>query len=386
MGHLAVVVGGQYGSEGKGAVAAQLSAVAPGRHAAVRVAGPNAGHTVIGPDSADRLDALPGPNREWKLRAVPVAAVSRPDADLIIAAGSEIDPVVLASEIAELDAAGYRVTERLLIDSQATMLEPGHIRQEEANEIQKRLGSTAKGIGAARAERVWRLAGLAKDFYPDTVDTAAHLRGVLANGGSVLIEGTQGYGLGLHAGEYPYCTSSDCRASDFLAMAGLTAWEPNVDSFGVFVVARTRPIRVAGNSGGLKNETSWDELGLKEERTTVTNKVRRVGEWDGDLVRRAIVANGGPSNNVRLVITMVDQVFPETANAQDYEQLIAVPGFVDWAEALEEQLGSEIYAVGVAPDRQVVLQREMPGIDLDYILQAMRGHTVPLEVVEGDGA
>lgn len=70
-GALAVVVGGQYGSEGKGAIAAQLSAKAPGgsEHVAIRVAGPNAGHTVIGPEAVDTSALEARVHREWKLRS-----------------------------------------------------------------------------------------------------------------------------------------------------------------------------------------------------------------------------------------------------------------------------------------------------------------------------
>ena len=322
-GKLIVVVGGQYGSEAKGHVADQLSrpGVAGDNVVVVRVAGPNAGHTVYGtcPIECDGgLDHLSGGKwvgHPWRLRSVPVGAVSNPHADLVIAAGSEIDLTVLMDEVVALDAAGYRVSSRLHIDSQATILEPRHIQEEVDDEIQKRLGSTAKGIGAARADRIWRYAKLWADnsVSMEHIDTAEFMRKRLAYGATVVIEGTQGFGLGLHAGNYPKCTSSDCRAIDFLAMAGLSPWAPEVGEFQVWVAARVRPIRVAGNSGPMKGETSWAELGLPEERTTVTQKVRRVGEWDGDLVRRAVTANGG-APVVRVALTMVDTLFPETVN------------------------------------------------------------------------
>src|SRR5690606_242933 len=65
----------------------------------------------------------------------------------------------------------------------------------------------------------------------------------------------------------------------------------------VLLVARTYPIRVAGNSGPLKNELTWEELSRwigKQvvERTTVTNKIRRIGEWDEGLIDRAVTLNG----------------------------------------------------------------------------------------------
>lgn len=359
MGKVMVVVGGQYGSEAKGHVAAYL-----GRRDAVtigvRVAGPNAGHTVIGPDAMGHPEVNPGwegPAREWKLRTIPVLAVSNPMSPLVIAAGSEIDPQVLDAEITELDKAGYRVSQRLLIDSQATLIEPGHIEVEQQRAMQSRIGSTAKGIGAARSARVMREASTwggstEAETMGQTLDTTNWLRGALALDASVIIEGTQGYGLGLHAGEYPFCTSSDCRAIDFLAMAGLSPWDPVIEKVEPWVVLRTRPIRVAGNSGRLENETTWEGLGLPEERTTVTNKVRRVGEWDHDLARRAVVANGGP--NVRVAITMLDQMFPEVAGARTFEDLSVQA--VEWVAQKQFEIGAPVHLVGTSPSTIVDIE------------------------------
>lgn len=371
-----VVTGGQYGSEAKGHVADQISrpGLAGDNVVVVRVAGPNAGHTVYGicpsdctPDAAHMSgDVWIG--HPWRLRSVPVGAVSNPRADLVIAAGSEIDHNVLVSEVTALDLAGYKVSQRLHIDAQATMLTPSHIDEEVRDGIQKRLGSTAKGIGAARAGRIWRYAAtwgdhLAKGFDPHTttsstlpqVDTAEYIRQRLAEDATVVIEGTQGYGLGLHAGHYPQCTSSDCRAIDFLAMAGVSPWWREVTQFGVWVTARVRPIRVAGNSGPMKGETSWQELGLPEEHTTVTKKVRRVGEWDGDLVRRAVIANGG-APVVRVALTMVDTLFPEVVNVSGtYEEYQSVnkagrvPHLDNYIGQIERQVGAPVRFVTTSP-------------------------------------
>lgn len=364
MGKLIVVAGAQYGSEAKGHLSDQLTRVdrAGTQITAVRVAGPNAGHTVYG---ACPFTCLPSEDdghyfngefigHPWKLRSVPVAAVSNPHADLVIAAGSEIDPGVLKQELADLDAAGYKASQRMYVDSQATMLLPQHIEDEEKDGITERLGSTAKGIGAARADRIWRYADLAGEFYGPSacVDTADLQYETLSEGGTVLIEGTQGYGLGLHAGNYPYCTSSDCRVVDFLAMAGVSPWHPTVTMFEPWLVARVRPIRVAGNSGPLKGETSWDDLGLPEERTTVTNKVRRVGDWDADLVRQAVHANGG--GNVKLALTMVDTLMPHLAGvdspwrADDRFKPEALE-LSRHLHAIREEVGATVEFVGTGP-------------------------------------
>ncbi len=364
-GKLIVVAGAQYGSEAKGHVVDQITrpAVAGDNVVVVRVAGPNAGHTVYGlcpsdcqPDdshmSGDQWIGHP-----WRLRSVPVGAVSNSSADLIIAAGSEIDYDVLMSEVVALDSAGYHASERLIIDDQATLLEPKHIRREVYDEIQERLGSTAKGIGAARADRIWRYARVWGDHVGTEREkwnnTAEFMRNRLAQGATVVIEGTQGYGLGLHAGHYPQCTSSDCRAIDFLAMAGLSPWASEVDEFGVWLAARVRPIRVAGNSGPMKGETTWRDLGLPEELTTVTKKVRRVGDWDAELVRSAVIANGG-TPIVRVALTMIDQVFDEIRNAEgkfddvnwQHEAAPGIPGTID---SIEAEIGAPVRMVTTSP-------------------------------------
>lgn len=358
MGKLIVVAGAQYGSEAKGHVADQLSrpGVAGDNVVVVRVAGPNAGHTVYGlcpsdckPDAA-HLSGGEWIGHPWRLRSVPVGAVSNVHADLVISAGSEIDRDVLLSEVTALDLAGYGVSSRLRIDAQATILEPRHIDEEVRSEIQKRLGSTAKGIGSARADRIWRLAQIwGFGQSPDhQIDTAKYIRARLHEGATVIIEGTQGYGLGLHAGYYPQCTSSDCRAIDFLAMAGVSPWWPEVSEFGVWLAARVRPIRVAGNSGPMKGETTWQALSLPEEHTTVTKKVRRVGEWDGDLVRQAVAANGA-APVVRVALTMIDSYAPQMTNYEGaYQEGLNLP-LDDYIRNIEDEIRAPVRMVTTSP-------------------------------------
>lgn len=380
-GQLTVVVGGQLGSEAKGRIAAHL--LCPDEHAgpviAVRVGGSNAGHTVFGtcpPDCHDNpVHATSvGPDTHstglhpWRLRHVPVAAVVNPEALLVLAAGSEVDPDVLTGEVLGLESAGYKVQDRLVVDATATVVERRHQESETLpgypgeKVLVEQIGSTGKGIGAARADRAMRKAILWGDLtrHPgdalgDTVpDTAEWLRYELAERDAhVLIEGVQGFGLGQHAGFYPHVTSSDCRAVDFLSMAGLSPWDRSaVRSFRTWVVARTRPIRVAGNSGPLEGETSWAELGLPTEYTTVTRKERRVGQWDSYLVKRAIRANGGPS--VRLAITMLDQMFEQATGVTTWTDLPREAKA--WLFQREAELGVAPSLVGTGPHTLIDLR------------------------------
>lgn len=342
---LSVVVGGQYGSEGKGAIAGHLSKTTNQFVTCVRIGGPNAGHTVLGPGPT-------GHRHPWRLRTIPVAAVTNPEASLIIAAGSEIDPTVLEQEANELEQAGYTIWPRLMIDPQATVLEPHHIDQETQLDIHTKIGSTGKGIGAARAARIMRTATLWKDHpqlhrTPPT-DTTTAIDRALNQNHHVIIEGTQGYGLGLHAGHYPQCTSNNARAIDFLAMTGTNPWSHPHATFRIYVVARVNPIRVAGNSGPLNQETTWEALGLEPELTTVTRKIRRVGNWDPQLVKRAAQANGTP-NNVRIALTMLDHAIPEVAGWTGPLQTLPAAAQT-WIQNVQTECSTPVTLVGTGPD------------------------------------
>lgn len=360
-GTVSVVTGGQFGSEAKGAVAGYLASAEQNSTpvVCVRVGGPNAGHTVYGrcPRGCEEESHPSGEAAHpWRLRQVPVAAVTNERAKLLIAAGSEIDFTVLRDEIHGLNSAGYGVSNRLWLDESATVLSSRHIEAEQVDGLNGRIGSTAKGIGAARSDRIWRRAETVKRFagmLPASMTSSTRfLTYELVRGAHVVIEGTQGYGLGLHTEYYPQCTSGDARAIDFLAQAGLSPWANYIEDIEVWVVARTRPIRVAGNSGPLAGETSWDALGIPAERTTVTQNVRRVGSWDSALVRDAVAANGGDDNpRVKLALTMVDYEIPGVRGVTDWDKLgesvqDALRGLIN---EVSHAVGARVELVGTSP-------------------------------------
>lgn len=290
------ICGGQFGSEGKGAVAGELHKRRK-YDLAIRVGGPNAGHTVYDADG-----------NKFALRQIPVAAAVDPDCRLHIAEGSEIDVRVLTEELSELEAAGHSVRERLTVSPEATVITHADYELEQGVMYGNR-GSTRKGVGAARAHRAMRSATRVRDVEDMFLGGNVALADRPA-ADTILIEGTQGYGLGSHAGYYPYCTSGDCRAIDFLAQAGLP---PSVET-DVWVVLRTYPIRIAGESGPLTNEIDWARIGVEPEFTTVTKKMRRVGTWDANLARRAITANGG-GKNVSVALTFFDYWYKDLARS-----------------------------------------------------------------------
>jgi adenylosuccinate synthase len=379
-GTLDVIVGGMYGSESKGRVASQVGNLRRAQGATgvigIRVAGPNAGHVVYNHFTGER----------WALRQIPVVAVTDPNALLVIAAGSEIDRDVLLGEIDGLEASGIPVRRRLLVHNEATMIDEVHKSQEAG--LVGRIGSTGKGIGAARADRLLRLADRAVDdrawFEEHRIKLSSMLNlaaGLNADGLAVIVEAAQGYGLGLHSGFYPYVTSSDCRAIDALAMAGVNPWQWRRSDFTIHVVIRPNPIRVAGNSGPMIGETTWEELGLPVEHTTVTQKVRRVGTWDPVLVQEAVAANGGGAftngarhGRVLLAMAMADHVMPGLAGAnhwsqvpeEDQEQL------VNWMIMVARQGGALVGNIGTGPDSAFWLAGDPEADEADAMLAAMR--------------
>lgn len=310
------LIGGQYGSEGKGVIAAGL---APEFDAAVRTGGPNAGHSFFYQQNL------------FKMRQVPCAWVNG-RARLFLGAGAVVDPLLLDKE---LGITGAHVT----IDPQAALILPEHHRDEQNVGLRELIGSTTEGVGAARIAKIRRdgAAILARDWdwdlHPNggrvTVEEVAPaLEEVYEMGGRIMLEGTQGSGLSLHHGRYPYTTSADTNAAQLAADAGLPP--TRVDH--THLVVRTHPIRVAGNSGptgGL--ELSWDDLrerGVVDlpERTTVTNNIRRIFTFDDADFRRAVRLN----DPCGIWVTFGDYLTPAAKGVTNIDDVMELPEVGPW--------------------------------------------------------
>lgn len=346
-----VVVGGQWGSEAKGHVCGFLAREAT-RPACFRVGGSQAGHTVV-------PDDMPA-----TVRHVPVGLLTNPRARGFIAQGSEVDLDVLRDEIDRLELDGFSVRGRLVVDREATVIGLQDLQAEAQDPRMIEIGSTKKGVGAARASRILRSAERIADAVGSgrvpcaTGDTLSVLWSEIETYDTVLVEGCQGFGLGLHAGYYPTCTSTDCRTVDALAAVGLGTWGPGLE-VEPWVVLRTYPIRVAGNSGPMYQEISWEELAartgghVKPELTTVTRKVRRVGEWDLALAKRAIWANG---YNPRIALMFFDYLFPELAGSTSLQTLLAHPAALEAIFEKQRELGFPISLLGTGPGTMIDLR------------------------------
>ena len=280
-----VILGAQFGSEGKGKatsiLAQRLAHKSNHSPIVVRTGGPNAGHTVRRGDLA------------FKFRQIPAAAFT-PSATLVIPPAGIIDVDLLFKEIDELESHGLNIRDRLYIDPNATILEPWHSEEEYHCNLTTRLGSTATGTGSAQAGKVMRTAKIARDIpdlAPFLLDVPLFLNSKLDT--DIIIETTQGFGLSLHAsGNYPMTTSRDITASQALADCGLPPQHVNT-----YLVLRTFPIRVGGNSGPLPGETTWENVASISgyaslgEYTTVTGRLRRVAEFDSEVMQRAVNLN-----------------------------------------------------------------------------------------------
>ena len=307
---VSIVIGGQFGSEGKGKVALEIVRHYRSRGervVAVRVGGPNSGHTAY-----DRA------GREYVLRQLPAACIDR-DVDVALPAGSYIDIDVLFDEIERL---GYP-RERIRISARARIITDEHRAWEREARLGDAIGSTGAGVGAAVMASVAReaqnflLRSVAAEDAPELSefiidDTSRYLRRRLEAKHRVVVEGTQGFGLSLIDGGYwPKATSRSTTAAAALAEAGLSP----VDVDDVTMVIRSFPIRVAGDSGLLAEETTWEEVAARtgrgaeelREYTTVTGRLRRVGEFDPGLVRRALDTN----RPTRLVLNHLDYIGAE---------------------------------------------------------------------------
>jgi adenylosuccinate synthase len=167
----------------------------------------------------------------------------------------------------------------------------------------------------------------------------------------VLLEGTQGSGLSLTHGDWPYVTSTDTNAAQLLVDSGISPGRLSE----VILVTRTFPIRVAGNSGPMHDEISFEDLEQEPEFTTVTKKMRRIGRFDWELFHKAVLLNG-PWPMVAL--TFLDYLFPEDKGVTTWNELSASAH--DFMEELEDKSKSSVILIGTGPDSMA----RYPGLKL----------------------
>lgn len=294
-GKVTAIVGGQFGSEAKGLVAAWVANVASLPNMACTTnAGAQAGHTTILADGT-----------KFVCYHLPTIGVLREDSTIYLNAGSIIDLKLLEREIQDVaKALGVEpasISRRVIIHPNAAVITEDDRVTEAGASGTTHLGSTGKGVGAAQANKVMRRPGatigsLRRANMSNVINGIGRI-GVLDLAGSMLsrdtpvtVEIPQGTSLSLNNSEfYPKCTSRDCWVGQGLTDAGI---HPSFLRYTI-MVCRTFPIRVGhvhdeqgllvGHSGNFfpgSEELSWEDFpGIEPERTTVTKRVRRIATW-----------------------------------------------------------------------------------------------------------
>lgn len=345
-----VLVGGQYGSEGKGNIAFYL---APEYQVLMRVGGPNAGHKV------------PTDPEPYTHRLLPSGTQANQSALILIGPGATLDLEVLLKEIAECSVEA----DRLRVDPQAMIIEQADKDAEQA--IVASIGSTGKGGGAAAARRITgrnqavdpsvRLARDVPELAAFIGSTADALERAYSAGHRILLEGTQGTELSIFHGDYPYVTSRDTTTAGTLAEAGIAPHRVNR----VVMVTRTYPIRVGSpqdaTSGPMGQEIDWQDIadrsghdvdGLREaERGSVSGTKRRVAEFSWHQVRRAAEVNGATD----IALTFADYISEHNVRARRYDQLSA--DTVQFIEAVERVTGAPVSLIATRFDVRSVIDR-----------------------------
>ena len=283
-----LIVDLQFGSTGKGLIAGYL-ATKNEYDMVINANMPNAGHTFID-----------GQGNTMIHKVLPNGIVSPKCKAVMIGPGSVFSPERLNKELNEAAEMGYDQFE-VFIHANAVLLTEDH---KFAESKMDNIGSTKQGSAAALIEKIKRnpefnpTVGTNEGLLMLNIDdqsrvnvmTPVEYAMALQVANNILAEGAQGFSLGINEGFYPFCTSRDCTPARFMADMGIPL--PMLRT--VIGTARVHPIRVGGTSGGCypdQTETSWEALGLEEERTTVTQRVRRVFDFSREQIRDAIMAS-----------------------------------------------------------------------------------------------
>jgi len=324
MAHNVVVVGTQWGDEGKGKIVDWLTDNADG---VVRFqGGHNAGHTLV----------ING--KKTILRLIP-SGILRPNVACYIGNGVVLSPPALLAEIDELAAAGVDTTSRLMISGNCPLILDYHVALDQARELHRgdaRIGTTGRGIGPAYEDKVARRAVRTQDLFdaarfgarvrealdlhnfvlvnylkaakvdaqkviddtlrlaerlkPMISDVSYRLNAAMAAGERLLFEGAQGALLDIDHGTYPFVTSSNCIAGAAAAGSGIG---PRMLDY-VLGIVKAYATRVG--TGPFPTELT-DEVGAVlgkrgNEFGSVTGRPRRCGWIDVPALRRSFHLNG----------------------------------------------------------------------------------------------
>lgn len=321
-----ILVGGQWGDEGKGKIISYLCLNDKPDIIARSGVGPNAGHTVV------------YKGKKYPLRLAPSGFLHK-GARLLVGAGVLINPNIILDEIKNLD-----IKDRIGIDIRTGIIEEDHInRDKSSGHLAGKIGSTGTGCGPANIDRANRSLKLAKEMAnlkPYMVDVPLEINEGIKAGKKVLIEGSQGFGLSLFYGTYPFVTSKDTNAG--MAAVDVGVGPRNVKQ--VIVVFKTFPTRVGeGPMPTLMSEEEEERLGIVEFGT-VTSRRRRHGYFDFDQAKYACMINSAS----QIALTCVDYLDQESKGARTWDDLSQE--IKDFVKEVEEKAGVPVTIISTGPD------------------------------------
>lgn len=285
-----VVVDGQFGSTGKGALCAWLARkayIAGVRfNAVVSNAGPNSGHTFYN-TSGEKV----------VLKQLPTFAVASLDYGIripvFLSAGAVINPSILRKEAEQFPQL------QIYVSPQAAVISERDLEFENTNDTYSKVAGTSSGTGAALMRKINRdptavMVDYASKMYLPSNVYVSDIYPTRHFDERRFMEVSQGFSLGINGRFYPKVTSRECTVMQGIADARV----PPRAVKRTYMSMRTFPIRVGntavGESGGWyddQNEVTWAELGQEPELTTVTKRVRRIATFSMHQFYEAVFAN-----------------------------------------------------------------------------------------------
>lgn len=321
-----VVVGGQWGDEGKGKIVSYLSVKDDPSIVCRAGLGPGAGHTVIYGEKTYITRHLPSGLLNKKTR-------------LLVGAGVLVNPEIVLKEIDEFNVKG-----RVGIDFRCTIVEQKHINSDRSSHhLLKIIKTTGMGHGPAFADRALRIAKLAKDIKilkPYLADVVVEVNDALNDNRDVIIEGANGFGLSVSYGTYPFVVGKDTTASTMAADVGIGPKRVNQ----TILVFKTFPTRSgSGPFPAEMSEKEVEERGLVEYGT-VTGRRRRVGYFDMELAEKAVRVNAP----TQIAITCMDRLDSSCKHITNFDDLTdEAKAFID---RIENELKVPITLISTGPD------------------------------------
>ena len=362
-----VVIGGQWGDEGKGKV---IDLLASKYSIVARFSGGNnAGHTVINKQGVFKLHLIP-------------SGILHKNIICVIGNGCVVDPKVLIHEIDKLTSSGINVSpENLLISSKAHIIMPEHIQKDSDQEkarADSKIGTTGRGIGPAYMDKVSRNGKRMENLneFPDfssklekyIISTQEFLRNKLDENENILLEGAQGSLLDIDHGSYPFVTSSNSTIGGALTGTGLVPSDIN-NVIGIFKAYSTRV-----GEGPFPSEINKSDIAGKHllekghEFGTTTGRERRCGWFDISSAKHSIMTNGFNKiaimkldvlDGLKEIKVLIDSINNEydvlpgwdnsTFGITKYEDLPRnAKSYLDY---LEEKINVKIFMISTGPER-----------------------------------